>query len=126
MIQILFFIKLENIILKLNVIPKTIEKYMSFTIQQPEKKGVKPGLPLVFIDSVHVLNNSLDNLVENLGKNDFYHLNQEFNTNVLDLLKKKGFFLYDYRDSFEKFNEGLPNKDKFYNTLTNCAIIDKN
>ena len=92
MIQILFFIKLESIILKLNIIPKAIEKYMSFAIQQPEKKGIKPGLPLVFIDSVHVLNNSLDNLVEHLGKNDFYHLNQEFSTNMLICLRKKDFF----------------------------------
>ena len=49
---------------------------------------------LVFIDNVHFLNNSLDNLVKNLESNDFYHLGQEFNANILDLLeKKKGFFL---------------------------------
>ena len=29
-------------------------------------------------------------------------------------------------DSFEKFKEGLPSKGKFYNTLTNRAISDKN
>ena len=66
---------------------------MSFTIQQPKDKGNKPGLPLLCIDSVHFLNNSLDNLVRNLGENDFYHLCQEFDANVLDLCKKKGFFL---------------------------------
>ena len=72
---------------KINVIPKTTEKYMSFTIQQSKEKGKKPGLLLVFIDSVHFLNNSLDNLVKKLGENDFYHLSQEFNTNVLDIIK---------------------------------------
>ena len=36
---------------------------MNFTIQQPKKKGIKSGLPLVFIDSIHFLNNSLHNLV---------------------------------------------------------------
>ena len=51
---------------------------MSFLIQQPKAKGIKSGLPLVFIDSVHVLNNSLDNLVKNLGKNFFRHLEKEF------------------------------------------------
>ena len=76
---------------KINVIPKT-EKYMSFTIQQPKEKGNKPGLPLLFIDSVHFLNNSIDNFAENLGKNDFYHLNQEFNANLLDLFKKERTF----------------------------------
>ena len=40
-------------------------------------------------------------------------------------LRKKD-FSYDYWDRFEKFKEGLPNKDKFYNTLTNRAMSDKN
>ena len=45
------------------------------------------------MDSVHSLNNSLDNLVKHLGKNDFHHLKkQEFNANVLDLLEKKNIF----------------------------------
>ena len=99
---------------------------MSFTIQKPKQEGIELGLSLVFIDSIHFLNNLLDNLVKNLGENDFNHLSQEFNANVLDLLKKKGFFVYFYGDSFEKFKEGFPTKDKFYNTLTNRAISDKN
>ena len=33
---------------------------------------------------------------------------------------------YNFWDSFEKFREGLPSKDKFYNTLINRAISDKN
>ena len=36
---------------------------MNFTIQQPKKKGIKSRLPLVFIVSIHFLNNSLDNFV---------------------------------------------------------------
>ena len=35
---------------------------MNFTIKQPKRKDVKPGLPLVFIDSIHFLINSLENL----------------------------------------------------------------
>ena len=46
---------------KLNVKPKIIEKYMSFTFKEPENKGVKPGLLLVFIYSILFKNNSLDN-----------------------------------------------------------------
>ena len=67
---------------------------MISTIQQPQKKVIKSGLPLVFINTVNFLNNSSDNLVKNLAKNNFYHLNQEFNANVLDLLKK--FLSYYY------------------------------
>ena len=40
---------------KINVIPKAIKKYMSFTIHEPKEKGMKPGLLLVFIDNVHFL-----------------------------------------------------------------------
>ena len=72
----------------MNVIPKTIEKYISFTIQQPKEKGNKPGLLLVCIDSIYFLDNAIDNLVEN----DFYHLSQEFSANVLDLCNKKRIF----------------------------------
>ena len=38
----------------------------------------------MFVDKVQSLNNSLDNLVTNLAKNDFYHLSQELNSNVLN------------------------------------------
>ena len=38
---------------------KKIGKYMSFTIRQPKKKDIKPGLPLVFIDSGLFQNNPL-------------------------------------------------------------------
>ena len=44
---------------------------------------------------------------------------------MLIYLRKKD-FPFDYWDSFEKFKEGLPSKNKFYNTLNNCAISDKN
>ena len=65
---------------------------MSFTIQQSKKKGIKQRLSFAFFDSVHFLNNSLDNLDKNLGENDFYCLSQEFNANELALLKNNRFF----------------------------------
>ena len=129
----LVFQEIRKYNFEINVMPRTVEKYMSFTIQQPKWEGTKPGLPLVFIDSDHFLNNSLDTLVKNVGNNDFYHRSKEFNANVLDLLKKKGFFPCDhgnssdddYWESFEKIKERLPSKDKSYNTFTNHAISDK-
>ena len=36
---------------------------MSLTIIKLKKTEIEPGLSLVFIDSIHYLNNSLDNLV---------------------------------------------------------------
>ena len=35
-------------------------------------------------------------------------------------------FSSDFSESFEKSKEGLPSKDKLYNTLTNCAVSYKN
>ena len=44
----------------------------------------------------------------------------------MDLLKKKWFVSYDYWNSFAKLKKRLHKKDKFYNTITNRAISDKN
>ena len=87
---------------KINVIPSGLEIYMSFTINNK----------LYFIDSFQFLSSSLDSLVKKLGKDDFKYLNQEFDNNVLDLVKQKGFYLYEYTSDFEKFKEELPNKEK--------------
>ena len=90
---------------------------MSFTIKQYKKDLINPGNTLVFIDSV--LNDSLVNLVKDLEGKDFCFLIQAFDANVLE------FFPYDYWNSFEKFNQGLPRKDKFYKSLTDYAINDE-
>ena len=56
---------------------------MSFTIKNN----------LTFIDSFQFLSSSLDSLVKNLVKNlnrdDLEYLNQEFENNVLELVKQK-------------------------------------
>ena len=64
--------------LKINVIPNGLEKYMSFSINSK----------LSFIDSFQFLSSSLDSLVKILGKYDFKYLSQEFDNNVLDIVKK--------------------------------------
>ena len=49
------------------------------------------------------LNSSLDSLVKNLSKDDFKYLSQEFDNNVLDLVKKKGFHPFEYATDFQRF-----------------------
>ena len=69
---------------------------------------------LSFIDSVKFLNSSLNSLVKNLVKDNFKYLSQEFDNNVLDLVKQKGLYPYDeFMTDFEKFKEQLPSKEKF-------------
>ena len=75
-----------------------------------------------FINSFQILNSLLDSLVKNLNKDDFKYLSQEFDDNVLYLVKQKGFYPYEDMSDFEKFNEGLPSKDKFYSWLTNRKL----
>ena len=79
----------------MNVIPNELEKYMSFSINNN----------LSFIDSFQFLSSSLDSLVINSGKDAFKYLSQEFDNNVLDLFKQKGFYPYEYISDFEKFKE---------------------
>ena len=44
---------------------------------------------LVFIESCEFLSFFLDSLVKNSSVNDFKHLSQEFDSEVLDLVKNK-------------------------------------
>ena len=60
---------------------------------------------LIFIDSFQLLSSLLDGLVKNLGKDDFAYLSQEFDNNVLDVVKQKGFYPLEYMCDFEKFKK---------------------
>ena len=73
---------------------------MSFTINNK----------LSVIDSFQFLSSSLDSLVKNLDKYIFKYFSQELDNNVLDLVKQKRFYPYEYMSDFEKFKEKLPSK----------------
>ena len=100
--------KLGKFNLKINVIPNGLEKYMSFSINDQ----------LSFINSFQFLSSSLDSLVKNLNEDYFKCLSQEFDNNVLDLVKRKRFYPYEYMSDFEKFKEELSSKEKLYSSLT--------
>ena len=63
--------------LKIIVIPNGLEKYMSFCISSK----------LSFIDSFQFLSSSFHSLDKNWDQDDFKYLSQEFDNNVLDLVK---------------------------------------
>ena len=69
--------------LKINVIPNGLEKYMKFIVDNK----------LRFNDSFQFLSPPLDNLVKNLGKDDFEYLRQELDNNVIGQVKEKGVYL---------------------------------
>ena len=67
---------------KFNVMLNRLEKYISFSLDNE----------FVFIDSFHFLISSWGTLVQNLSENDLKHLSQEFDSEVLDLVKRKRFY----------------------------------
>ena len=52
-----------------------------------------------------ILSSSRDSLVKKLNKDDFKYLSQEFDNNVLDIVKQKRFYPYEYMSDFEKCKE---------------------
>ena len=83
--------ELSKFNLKINVIPNRLRKKLSFSINNK----------LSSIDSFQFLSSSLDSLVKNLGKDNFKDLSQEFDNNVLDLVKQKAFYAYEYMTDFK-------------------------
>ena len=50
-------------------------------------------------------------------------MSQEFDTNVLNFVKQKGYYLYEYMSDFEKFTEELLSKEKFYSLMTGKKLL---
>ena len=86
---------------KIDVITNRLEKYMTFLL----KKN------LVFIDSMLLMNSSLEKLVKNLTDDDFKYLSEEFGFKNLELLKQEDAYLYECMENFN--GEKLPGKKCF-------------
>ena len=68
-------------------------------------------------------------MVKTLSKVDFKKLNEECDNKVLDLVKQKGFYPYEYIEyisDFEKFEEELRRKEKFYSSLIEPLVTHDN
>ena len=81
---------------------------------------------MFFVDSIQFINSSLDILVKKMSDNDFKYLSQEFSGGLLELIKQKGVYPYEYMDSFKKFSEDkLPHRCGFYSSLKDECISEK-
>ena len=59
------------------------------------------------------MNPSLDALVKNLSEMDFKYLRQEFTGDLLEFVKQKGVYPYEFMNSFKRpFDEKLPDSCK--------------
>ena len=116
-------------------IPKTDEKYISFSKNIPMETIVLDNgkkktvcLEMRFLDSIKFMRGSLDSLAETLGKNQFGTLTDQMSVEPksLDLLKRKGVFPYEHMTDFSKLSEtSLPPKEAFYSQLNESGISDK-
>ena len=77
----------------INIISNNMEKYIAFML----------GKHLVFLDSLQFISSSLDRLVSNLPNDAFKYTSEKIkNDKKLKLMKQKGVYPYDYRDSFNR------------------------
>ena len=81
----MIFKDLSKFNVKISVIPDGLEKYMAFTISRN----------IIFIDSMKLMNSSLDSLGKNLKDKDFKYLFEEYSGEMLELVKEKGVYPYE-------------------------------
>ncbi len=115
-------------------IPKTDEKYISFSKNIPMETFLSDDgkekticLEIRFLDSLKFTLKSLDALVKTLGKDDFRTLTSQMSVDFksLELLKRKGVFPYEYMTGFSRLGATcLPPKEAFYSQLSDSHITD--
>ena len=72
------------------------------------------------------MKSSLDALVNNLSDNDFKYLSQEFSGDLLELVKQKGVYSYEYIGSFKRFfKDKSPGWCKCFSSLKDECISEK-
>ena len=82
------------------------------------------GKNLIFIDSMQFIKSSLNKLLKNLSDEDFKYLVEEFASENLELLKQKCAYLYEYANSFERFNEEiLPARKCFFSSTKKEKLL---
>jgi hypothetical protein len=98
---------------KINAIPNSGEKFMTFSIGN-----------LKFIDSFQFMASSLDKLAESLktkGEDpfeNFKNMKTNFDDEQMKLICRKGFYPYEFIDSWEKIHyPKLPKQQDFYSKL---------
>ena len=117
----------------IDCIPNNEEKYISFTkntvvgsYTNKEGKDKPIKHKIRFIDSFKFMSTSLESLVNNLPDDAFNILERYHKGEKLSLVKRKGFYPYEYMNSLKRFKENkIPPKEAFYSRLTGEGISDE-
>ena len=119
---------------KIGVIAKNTENYISFSVKVEVDKFIdKAGnekskeIELRFIYSFKFMSSSPDSLVNNLAKggHEFWGF-EKHDSKQKELIIRKGVYLYEYMDTWDKFEEKqLPSNDEFYSKLNMSGISEK-
>ena len=117
----------------IDCIPNNEEKYISFTKNTvvgsyTDKKGKDKPIKhkIRFIDSFKFMSDKLESLVNNLPDDGFNNLERFYKGEKLSLVKRKGFYPYEYMNSSKRFKEDkIPSKEAFYSRLTGEGISDE-
>ena len=117
----------------IDCIPNNEEKYISFTKNivvgsYTDKKGKDKPIKhkIRFIDSFKFMSDSLESLVNNLPGDGFNILERFYKGEKLSLVKRKGFYPYEYMNSLKRFKENkIPPKEAFYSRLIGEGISDE-
>ena len=112
----LLFQAMSKIDREISCIPKCMEDYISFSLEN-----------LRFIDSYRFLQASLDSLVKSTPYEKFRYTPKLCkNEKQRELIIQKGIYPYEYMDEWERFNETkLPDKEKFYSSLNDEHITEE-
>ena len=108
---------------RIKFIPKTEEKYISFS--KIINVGESDTMEIRFLDSKKFLNLSLESLAKNLEPHQFKNVNKVVSGKKRELMMKKGVFPYDWFDSIEKLEMSLPHRKEFYSRLNDKNISDE-
>ena len=117
----------ENI----DCIPNNEEKYISFskTIKvgtywdRKTAKQKDKTFKIIFKDSFKFMGSSLGALVNNLPKDAFKNLDRYYTPKEAELIRRKGFYPYEYMDTEDKLNDTkLPPREAFYSRLSGKGI----
>ena len=90
----IIFTELNNFNVDIEVIPETIDKYMSIIVNKN----------IIFVDSLQFYKGWLDTLPSNLNNKDFKHLISEFGVDKLEIFKREDAYPYEWVDSYENLN----------------------